>query len=126
METELMAFLGAILIFILVVSIIYYVVFAVALMKIAQRTNTENPWLAWIPIANLFLMVFVAKKEWWWALIILVSFIIPIIGPLIGMGLFIYIWWLICERLGKPGPLSLLMLVPIANIVLPLYLAFSK
>ena len=121
-----MAFLGAILIFILVVSIIYYVVFAVALMKIAQRTNTENPWLAWIPIANLFLMVFVAKKEWWWALIILVSFIIPIIGPLIGMGLFIYIWWLICERLGKPGPLSLLMLVPIANIVLPLYLAFSK
>jgi hypothetical protein len=34
-------------------------------------------------------------------------------------------FWKICAKAGFPGPLGLLMLVPIANIVLPLYLAFA-
>ncbi|MFC1499779.1 hypothetical protein ACFL6T_02025 [Candidatus Zixiibacteriota bacterium] len=35
-------------------------------------------------------------------------------------------FWKICERVGLPGPLSLLMLVPLANIILPFYIAFTK
>jgi hypothetical protein len=35
-------------------------------------------------------------------------------------------YWKICEKAGFPGPLSLLMLVPIANIILLLYLAFAE
>ena len=34
-------------------------------------------------------------------------------------------FWKICSKAGFPGPLGLLMLVPVANIVLPLYLAFA-
>ena len=35
-------------------------------------------------------------------------------------------FWKICSRAGFPGALSLLMLVPVANIVLPFYIAFAK
>jgi hypothetical protein len=35
-------------------------------------------------------------------------------------------FWNICSKAGYPAPLGLLMLVPMANIVLPLYLAFSE
>jgi hypothetical protein len=34
-------------------------------------------------------------------------------------------FWKICSKAGFPGPLGLLMLVPVANIVLLLYLAFA-
>ena len=48
---------------ILVVIFIVYVIYSFLLMKIAQKTKTENAWLAWIPIANIFLMAFIAKKN---------------------------------------------------------------
>ena len=35
-------------------------------------------------------------------------------------------FWKICERVGFNGALGLLMLLPIANIILPLYVAFAK
>ncbi|MGM0480544.1 MAG: hypothetical protein ACQEQZ_01290 [Pseudomonadota bacterium] len=34
--------------------------------------------------------------------------------------------WRICQRIGYPGPIGLLILVPIANIVLLYFIAFSK
>ena len=44
----------------------------------------------------------------------------------IGALLTIIPFWKICTKAGFPGPLSLLMLVPIANIVLPFYIAFAQ
>lgn len=35
-------------------------------------------------------------------------------------------YWFIFSKAGYPGALALLMLVPIANFVMPLFLAFSK
>ena len=35
-------------------------------------------------------------------------------------------FWKICSKAGFPGALALLMLVPMANIVLPFYIAFAK
>ena len=35
-------------------------------------------------------------------------------------------FWKICEKAGFNGALGLLMLVPIANVILPLYVAFAK
>ena len=39
-----------------------YLYMSLALQTIATKTNTANTWLAWIPIANLFLMLGIAKK----------------------------------------------------------------
>lgn len=35
-------------------------------------------------------------------------------------------FWKICAKAGLPSALSLLMLVPIANIILPFYIAFAE
>jgi hypothetical protein len=35
-------------------------------------------------------------------------------------------FWKICEKAGFNGALGLLMLVPIANAILPLYVAFAQ
>ena len=43
-----------------------------------------------------------------------ILFVIPVLA-----------FWKICSKAGFPAPLGLLMLVPVANVVLPLYLAFA-
>jgi uncharacterized RDD family membrane protein YckC len=35
-------------------------------------------------------------------------------------------FWKICTKAGFPGALSLLMLVPLGNLILPFYLAFAE
>ena len=42
-----------------------------------------------------------------------------------GVLLVVLPFWKICTKAGLPGPLALLMIVPIANIVLPFYIAFT-
>ena len=42
------------------------------------------------------------------------------------VGLTVVPFWKICAKAGFQGALSLLMLVPIANIILPFYLAFAE
>jgi hypothetical protein len=49
-----------------------------------------------------------------------------IFSGVIGAILTIIPFWKILSKAGFPGPLSLLMLVPIANIVLPFYIAFAQ
>jgi hypothetical protein len=44
---------------------------------------------------------------------------------LIGFLLTVVPFWKICSKAGFPGPLSLLMLIPIANIILLFYIAFA-
>lgn len=51
--------------------------------------------------------------------------IILVIGALV-VGLTVVPFWKICTKAGFAGALSLLMLVPIANIILPFYLAFAE
>jgi len=42
-----------------------------------------------------------------------------------GALLTVIPFWKICTKAGFPGALSLLMLVPVANIILPFYIAFT-
>lgn len=92
-----------------------YITQALALMTIANKTNTENGWMAWIPILNILLMLNIAGLDWWWLLLSCLC------CPLV----LIYAWWLICEERGKPGILGVLMIVPVLNWIIPLYVAFS-
>lgn len=101
----------------LVVGLAAYLYAAFALMAIAKRTSTPNGWLAFIPIANVYLMIQIARLPWWWILSILLA-IIPVLGAFLALAATIYIWWKIAERLGKPGWWSLLLLVPVVNLVI--------
>lgn len=111
--------------FVVIIAIAAYVYGSLSLMAIAKRTNTENAWLAWIPIANIYLMMKIGKLPTWslalWALIF-----VPTVGALASAGMTVWYWWAIAERRGKEGWWGILMLVPILNLVLIGILAWGK
>jgi len=119
-----MAVMGGFFIFMLIIGLALYVYYAICLMKIAQKTNTDNAWFAWIPILNFILMIKIAKRPLWWALSLLLVFI-PFVNLLL-IVVSVIIWMDIAKALNKPNWLGILIIVPIANLVLPGYLAFSN
>jgi hypothetical protein len=98
-------------------GILGYVVISLSLMVMAKKEGIDNAWFAWIPILDIYLMTQIAGIEWWYLLLMFI--------PCVNFFVAIYIWWQICEARGKPGVLSLLMLIPIANLLVPLFLAFT-
>jgi len=111
------AFMGAFLLIFCISMLVLYVYHALALQTIATKTNTENPWFAWIPILNIILMLNIAKKPIWWILLFLI--------PLANIVIAIIVWMGIAEARNKPNWWGILMIVPAVNIVVPGYLAWS-
>jgi hypothetical protein len=111
------ALLGGFMFIFLIFCLVLYVYVALALQTIATKTNTENPWFAWIPILNLILMLNVARKPIWWIILCLI--------PLVNIVIYIIIWMGIAEARNKPNWWGILMIVPVANLVVPGYLAWS-
>lgn len=94
-----------------------YVWMAVCLQIIANKSSTPNGWLAWIPIANLYLMCKVAGKAGWWIILFFI--------PLVNIVIAIIVWMGIAEARNKPSWLGILMIIPLVNLVIPGVLAFS-
>jgi hypothetical protein len=108
---------GVMLLFVVVFALAAYVYMSLALSTIATKTGTSNPWLAWIPIANIFLMLGVAKKPMWWFILFLI--------PLVNIVIIIMVWMAVAEARGKPNWWGILMIVPLVNFVVPGYLAWA-
>jgi len=81
-----------------------------ALMKIADKTGVPNSWLAWIPVASLWVMCRAAGKPGWWLLL----FFVPIVNVVVA---FMIIFGMPAE-LGKTSLLGLLIFVPVIGIFL--------
>ena len=103
--------------FFMIFALACYVYVSLALQTIAQKTGTDNAWLAWIPIANIILMLNVARKPIWW----IVLFLIPIVNIVIA----IMVWMGIAEARNKPNWWGVLMIVPVVSLIVPGYLAWS-
>lgn len=114
----LIAGLGMIMIFLEIASLLLYLFFCFCIFLIAKKLNVPAPWLAFIPIINIWTIVSCAGKPWWWILLLLIPFVNIIIG--------ILIWVYITENMGKNKWLGLLMIVPIVNYIFLAILAFSK
>lgn len=95
------AVLGVYIVVVVVIAIAYYVVSSLAHMKALKALNYERPWMAWIPLANYYayadvtanrqesVPIFLGRLnvpamlyKFWWAIMIVVSFI-PEIGSLL-------------------------------------------
>jgi len=147
----LVAALMAFMVVFVIIGIAVYIYSSLALMKIADRTNTPFSWLAWIPIGNLYLTSNIAGMHWWPILLFIPYVILSIISavvsdatPLLGMlfsmlgsicmlafSVFNLIWWYkICEKRERPGWWALLTLIPFFGIfwmpILMGILAWSK
>ncbi|MFH1690988.1 MAG: DUF5684 domain-containing protein [Candidatus Omnitrophota bacterium] len=101
-----------------VLMVLFYVYSAVCLQKIAIKTQTENPWLAWIPIGNLYLCYLIAKPSIWWFILLFV--------PYVNIVAMVIIWTGIAQARHKPKWLGVLMLLPLVNFFIMGYLAFSE
>jgi hypothetical protein len=100
-----------------VLTVVGYVYMALALQTIATKTKTENPWLAWIPVVNLVLMLNIGRKPLWWLLLMLI--------PLVNVVVAIMVWMAIAEARGKPGWWGIVLILPLIGIIVPGYLAWS-
>ncbi|MFH1622638.1 MAG: DUF5684 domain-containing protein [Candidatus Omnitrophota bacterium] len=111
---------------ILLILILSYLYYSITLQTIAIKTGTESAWLAWVPIASLYLECKIAGKPWWWLLLRIFSNLVPFVGPVISIIISIIIWIGIANARRKPSWLGILTVVPLFNIFLLGYLAFSK
>jgi hypothetical protein len=100
------------------ILILCYVYFAITLRVIAKKTNTPDEWMAWVPIANIYLVTRIAGKPWWWTLL---SFI-----PYIGLVFLAILFINLAEARKKSGVWGFLMLIPIVNFFAAGYLAYSE
>lgn len=125
-----MAAFAAFAVVALIIALVMYVYFALAYMTIARKLKTEPAWLAWIPIANVYLIWKMSAAPVWSLVVFIAGVfagVIPIIGFILAfapLAMSVYWMWLIAEKRNFPGWISLLMLVPIANVVLPGVLAW--
>ena len=99
------------------VFVIFYVYIAYSLQVIADKTNTENSWYAWVPILNIYLMCKIAGKPGWWLILFFI--------PLVNIVIFIIDGMRIAEARGKPSWLGIVWIVPFVGLIVPGYLAFA-
>lgn len=116
MYSAFLAFFMAYGAMMLVACLVYYILMALAIMKLAKKFNVANAWMAWIPILNVWLLLQIAGLQWWWILIVLFGGFVPVVGTLGSMAAAVYIWMLIAKKAGKDQWFALLMLIPIVNI----------
>ena len=90
----------------------FYIYFAFAWSKIARKKKHPRPWLAWIPFANVALILQLGNFRW--GLVFL--YLIPVLGWIALWILLIIANWRIYESLKYPGWLAL---APIADTPAP-------
>lgn len=111
-------------IFMIIFLIAVYIYTSIALMTIAKKTKTKHAWMAWIPLLNFYLLTQMAKQNGLWTLILLACWI-PF-GMIAIAAVAIWMFWIIAEKRKLPGWFSLLLLIPIVNLIILGIMAWKK
>jgi hypothetical protein len=101
----------------LIGSLVIYVYLAYTMMLLADRLHEKDGWMAWVPIANLYLLSKMAKREWWWLLGLLV--------PYLNIFVMGFLWSEVSQRLGKNAWIGAAIIVPFIGLFVPGYLVVS-
>jgi tetratricopeptide (TPR) repeat protein len=136
-----MGLLGSIL------PVVLYIFGAVMLFLIARKTDTAPAWLAFIPIANIYLMVQIARKPiWWLALLLVLPILSMVFTPLAAFdptgGIIVMILAAVCglaaavayllvclgiaSARGKSVVWGILFFIPCTSPIALAYLGLSK
>jgi len=99
---------GWLMFLILALIVGVYVYTSLAWMKIAKKLKYKYPWFAWIPFANISMMLQLGNFSWAWVFL----FLIPVIGWIALSVLVIVSMWRIFEKRKYPGFFSLSVLIP--------------
>lgn len=105
-------------VFILIGTIIGYVLNAFLLSRIFKKAGIE-PWKAWVPIYNSWVMLELGEQKGWWAVLLLVPFV-----NFVALVFLIIAEYNIGLKFGKEGVFVLLAIfLPIVWLA---WLAFDK
>ncbi|MDD5731481.1 MAG: DUF5684 domain-containing protein [Patescibacteria group bacterium] len=112
-------FAGGMMLFMFIMIVAMYVLMALPLMKIAQKSAfkefNDKAWWAWVPVLNLVLNYNMGGYSGWWMLL-----------PVGNVIVLILSWMKISVKCGKPDWLGILMIVSPLNIIIPFYLAYGS
>lgn len=110
--------IGTLLVFgialVLLIALAAYIYFALTWMTIGNKLKYKHSWLAWIPIANLAMVLQLGGFHWAWIFIGL----IPFLGWIALFVLLVIATWRIFEKRRYPGWFSLSMVIPHIGILL--------
>ena len=90
--------------FSVIIFIAFYVYVSYSVQVIADKTNTEDSWMAWVPIVNLYLLCRISGKPGWWFFLFLI--------PIVNIVIFIIVCMKIAELRGRPGWVGILWVIP--------------
>lgn len=103
-----------------------YVYYALAWQQIGRNQKYKKSWLAWIPFANVSMILQMGRFHWAWVFL----FLVPLLGWLAIWILLIIAQWRIYEKSSYPGWLSLAGLLPevggVAHLIIVGLVAWRK
>lgn len=101
-----LAMIGTLLVIFIIVALAVYVYTAWAWMTIGNKLKYKKSWLAWIPIANIAMILQLGGFHWAWVFLV----VVPIAGWIALAVLTIIATWHIYEKRDYPGWLSLIQI----------------
>jgi len=102
----------------IIIGIGLYIYIALCLQTIARKTDTPNGWLAWIPIANLYLLCKLGGKPGWWLILLFI--------PIVNIIIQFIVWIGIANQRNKPVWPGVVWFIPVLNLITTGILAFSE
>ena len=121
-----MGAIGTVLLVFLGIMFVSYCYFALCLQLIAGKIGARHGWMAWFPILNLFLTCSVGGRSPFWLVPLIAAYVYnQTVGAVLAFLFTIVLYLGIAEGRGKSPWLALLMFVPVINIIVWGYLAFS-
>lgn len=105
----------------IIVWLVMYVFFAFCLAHMATKMGRpfgKSFVMALIPIVNIFWLLGLAGKPYWWFILFLI--------PIANFVVMILMWMALAEKRGYPNWWGILMIVPFVNFVIFFIIVFGK
>jgi hypothetical protein len=99
------------------INLVIYLFFGFTLFMIGKKAGAPLPWLAFVPIASLYVWVKSAGKAGWWLILLLI--------PLVNIVIWIITSLAIARERGKSTVWGVLLFIPCTTPIALIYLAFS-
>jgi len=123
-------------VFVQVLNVVGWIFFSLCLFLVARKVGVAGPWLAFIPIVQVYTVIRTAGKPWWWLLVPLLfipaSFLI-VLGPIFMVVIFALmlaygaaICMGIAENMGRNKWMGLILMIPLVSLIYWGVLAFSR
>jgi len=95
-----------------------WIILSLPIMIIAMRTEPKNAILAFVPVAQFYLLIKISEKPMWWFFLQFV--------PFANIFIVIPIWMAIADRLGHNRLLGVFVFIPLIGPLVQWYMAIVE